>query len=410
MDTTSRQSSTEEPAQGEWFAQHFDPLAPRLAMELDETMTRMRASCPVAHSDRHGGFWFVTRYEDVLTVLQDWETFTSAEGLTVPPTNPVFRHLPGEIDPPLQRLYRRVINPYLSPAAVAEWEAPTREVANGLIDRFVDAGTCDFMADFATPFPALTFFDFALHAPRDAIPWLQQVAAAATTPTHPRHRESWEEFTDWIDNFVTERRNQSPREDIVDAVIGCEIEGRPIAQQEVIGILQQLIEGGLETTSGALGMAMLRFCADPSMPALLRAEPELIPEAVEELLRLDTPFLCIGRTATTETEIGGQRIEPGDKVLVSWASANWDNAEFPSPETFDPHRPKKRHLTFGAGPHRCVGSNVARLNLRVAIQLVVDRLDDMRLQDPREPVPFHVAYNRMPLSVPIAFASRSRPQ
>jgi cytochrome P450 len=409
LDTTRDQSSTVEPAYGDWFLHHFDPLAPRLATELDDTMTRMRLDCPVAHSDQHGGFWFLTRYEDVLTVLQDWETFSSAQGLTVPATSTVFPHLPGDVDPPVQRLYRRLINPYLTPAAVAQWEEPTRAVANRLIDQFSDAGQCDFMSDFATPYPALTFFDFALHAPRDAIPWLQDVAAAATNPTHPRNRESWEEFTSWIDGFVEQRRQQAPCGDIVDAIIGAEVDGRPVTQREVIGMLQQLIEGGLETTSGALGMCMLRFCEDPAIPELLRRKPELVSEAVEELLRLDTPFLCIGRTATTDTEIGGHRIKQGDKVLVSWASANWDEAEFPSPGTFDPQRPKKRHLTFGAGPHRCVGSNVARLNLRVAIELIVDRLDDIRLQDCKEPIPFHIAYNRTPLTVPISFASRSRP-
>jgi cytochrome P450 len=154
---------------------------------------------------------------------------------------------------------------------------------------------------------------------------------------------------------------------------------------------------------------MLRFCEDPAIPEMLRHKPELVSEAVEELLRLDTPFLCIGRTSTADTEIGGHQIKQGDKVLVSWASANWDETEFPAPGKFDPQRPRKRHLTFGAGPHRCVGSNVARLNLRVAIELIVGRLDDMRLQDSSQAVPFHIAYNRTPLTVPISFAPRFSP-
>lgn len=387
----------------EWFVHHFDPMSPVLAANLHETLVHMRTHCPVTHSDQYGGFWVVTGYEDVLKVLQDWKTFSSADGLTVPAASPVFPHLPGEVDPPSQRLYRQVINPYLTPAAVAKWEEPTRDVANGLIDRFIDAGKCDFMADFATPFPAVTFFDFALHAPRDDIPWLQEVAIAAVTPTHPRNRESWEEFTNWIDRFVEQRRKEAPRGDVVDAIITAEIEGRPITREEIIGLVQQLVEGGLETTSGALGMVMLRFCEEPEIPELLRRDLELIPEAVEELLRLDTPFLCIGRTATTDTDIGGHRIKKGEKVIVSWASVNRDEAEFPSPTTFESHRLRKRHLTFGAGPHRCVGSNVARMNLRVALEALLTRLHDVRLQDGTEPIPFHSAYNRKPLVVPITF-------
>jgi cytochrome P450 len=393
---------------GDWFVEHFDPMSPVLAGRLHDTLTHMRTTCPVAHSDQYGGFWFLTRYDDVMSVLQDTVTFTNTEGLTVPTGKAVVPNLPEEVDPPLHRMYRKVINPYLTPAAIERWQEPTRAVADRPIDNFIEVGRCDLMADFATPFPGLTLFEFVLNAPREHIPWLQEVATAAAVPTNPRHKEAWQEFFDWINEFIEDRRRNAPRGDVVDAIIAAEIDGRPITQDEIVGIMQQLVQGGLETTAGALGQFVLRFCVQPDIPALLRRQPDLIPDAVEELLRLDTPFLCIGRTATRDTVIDGHHITKGDKVIVSWASANRDESEFPSAATFDPGRPTKRHLTFGAGPHRCVGSNIARLNLRVAVEQIVHRLDHIRLQEDAGPISFHSAYNRAPLKVPIAFTPGPR--
>jgi cytochrome P450 len=148
---------------------------------------------------------------------------------------------------------------------------------------------------------------------------------------------------------------------------------------------------------------MIRFTREPWLPARLRDHPEEVPAAVEELLRLEPPFIAIARTATRDTEIGGRAIAAGDKVLVYWASANRDAAEFPCPADVDLGRTSNRHLSFGAGPHRCAGSNLARMNLRVAVEEVVRRLHDLRLQEGAEPIPFHSALNRAPLTVPITF-------
>jgi cytochrome P450 len=196
--------------------------------------------------------------------------------------------------------------------------------------------------------------------------------------------------------------------DVVDAVLNAEIEGRPITQIEIVGVLQLLLFGGLDTTAGALGQMMIRFCLEPEIPTLLRARPELIPDAVEELLRLDGSFLCIGRTAMRDTEIGGKAIKAGDKVLLSWASANRDEDEFPCPAAFDLERASNRHISFGGGPHRCAGSNLARMNLRIAVAEIVRRMDDIRLQDGAEQIDFHSAFSRAPVSVPLTFTPGAR--
>jgi cytochrome P450 len=401
-------SSPSGPITDDWCAHRFDHLSPELAAELHETLARMRSDHPVARSEAHGGFWVVSRYEDVLRVAQDWRTFSSAQGVSVPQTKMVVRALPEHVDPPLHRTYKRLINAYFTPAVVAGYEAPTRDLVTRLIDEFVEAGECDFMADFARPFPGLAFFELVLNAPPDEVAAINELATTASVPTNPKARENWQAMFAWIKGFVDERRRRPPRGDVVDAVLAAEVEGRPITEEEVIGVVQLLILGGLETTAGALGQFLIRFAREPEIPASLRRRPELIPDAVEELLRLEPPFIAIARTATCDTEIGGQRIAAGDKVVIYWASANRDEVEFACPAAFDLDRPSNRHLSFGAGPHRCAGSNLARMNLRIAVDEVVRRLDGIALADTGGPIPFHSALNRAPLTVPITFTPGAR--
>jgi cytochrome P450 len=389
-----------------WVAEHFDHLSTEFAQSLHPTLARAREVCPVAQSDQHGGFWVATRYEDVLAIAQDWETWSSELGITVPYQEPPagMKIMPVAIDPPLQRTFKRLINAYFTPKAVAPWEEPTRVLVNRLIDGFAGSGRCEFMEDFARPFPGLAFFDLALHAPAEDLAEVNDWATAASLTHLPESRDSMLKLAGWIANFISARRESGPRGDVVDAVLDAEIEGRPITVPEAIGTIQLLILGGLETTAGALGMTMQRFCAHPEIPQLLRARPELIPGAVEELLRLDGSFICIGRTARHDTEVGGRRIKAGERIIIYWASANRDEAEFDQPDAFIVDRSANRHIAFDAGPHRCAGSNLARLNLRVALEEITRRLGDFQLDlVPGERVEYHSTFNRAPENVPITF-------
>ena len=405
---TETASDTAAALTDDWCLEHFDHLAPELGDHLPETLARMRSMCPVAHSDRYDGFWVVTDYDDVLAVAQDWQTFSSAEGLTVPVAPIAVRNLPVEIDPPLHRIFKRLINAYFTPAAVAPWEDRTRDLVNRLVDGFIERGECDFMADFARPYPALSFFDVAINAPAGDIEKVAYLASKSGTPNDPEAAACWAGLSEWIARFIEDRRRSEPRGDVVDAVINAEIEGRPITEEEIVGTVQLLILGGLETTAGALGAMMIRFCRQPEIPEMLRREPSRIPAAVEEMLRLDGPFIAIGRTATRDTEIRGHRIKKGEKVIIYWASACRDESEFDHPDRFDLDRASNRHLAFGAGPHRCAGSNLARLNLKVALEEMLPRLTDLRLREGAD-IHFHSTFNRAPLSVPITFTPATVP-
>ncbi|WP_007507395.1 cytochrome P450 [Pseudofrankia saprophytica] len=389
----------------EWCEHHFDHLSQEVIDNLYPVLNRMRSTCPVAHSDVYGGYWVVTRYDEVLHIAQDWETYSSAFGLTVPVAPIAVRNLPVEIDPPLQREFKRLINPFFTPKAVRAWEPRTRTLVNRLIDGFADRGACDFMTEFARPYPAQSFFEVAINAPADEVEYVAYLANKSGAPQDPEAAACWRGLSDWIGDFLTQRRRQEPKGDVIDAILNAEIQGRPITQEEIVGTVQLLVLGGLETTAGALGQSMLRFCEHPEIPVLLREKPDLLGRAVEELLRLDSPFVQITRTAMRDVEIAGRQIRKGDKVIIYWASANRDPGEFAHSEDFDLDRATNRHLAFGAGPHRCLGSNLARMNLRIALEELLRRLDGFRLQDGAE-IAFRATVNRVLLAEPISFTVR----
>jgi cytochrome P450 len=212
---------------------------------------------------------------------------------------------------------------------------------------------------------------------------------------------------EWVRAFVTQRRQRPGRSDVVDAILNAQLEGRPLSEEEIHGTLVLLIMGGLETTAGSLGHFFIRFVQCPDIAALLREQPDLIPRAVEELIRLDVPFLHPQRRAATDTQIGEQSIWQNDRILISLAAANRDEAEFPDPDEFRLDRPKNRQIAFGVGPHRCVGSNLARMNLRIALEELLARLDDIRFQEGVGSIRYHNAFNRAPLTLPLTFTPRA---
>jgi cytochrome P450 len=409
----------------EWCLHHFDHLSDELAQHLPGTMARMRGLCPVARSDEHGGFWVVSSYDEALAVAQDWATYSSAHGLSVTASPGVIRNLPVEADPPEQYIYKRLVNPFFTPSAVARWEPRTRDLVNELIDSFTGGasevraaagraaeGRAEFMDAFARPLPSQAFFQLAINAPARDLDKVSYLASRSSTPKDPQARECWAGLHQWVRDFIAMRRVQPPRGDVVDAVIAADIDGRPITDDEIVGTVQLLILGGLETTAGALGLAMVRLCRDQGLQRSLRDSPHLIAGAVEESLRIDPSFVSVGRTAIKDAELAGQAIKRGDKVLVHWASANRDAGEFPGPDAFDVARERNRHLAFGAGPHRCVGSNLARMNMRIALEELLRRLDDIRLDDGGPEgggvteIRYHAGLTRSPLSVPIRFTTR----
>lgn len=403
-DQADSRTATTDP----WYRDHFNHFSPELNTQLVPTLAKMRRECPVTHSDEFGGFWVATRYKDIQRIALDWKTFSSERGMIVPNMPVEIPALPEQLDPPKHRIFKDLVNRHLTAEIVASHEAATRALIDQLIDAFIERGECEFMADFAERLPGVILFDRYLNAPREQLQELGDLARAASVPLSEEGQAKRQLILEWSRDFVAQRRQSPRRDDLVDAIIHADIDGRPITDDEILGVIQLLIFGGLDTTAGALGHMMVRFCRQPEIVEHLRARPELIPAAVEELLRLDSPFIFIARTLTEDTELGGCPMKAGEQVLISWQSANHDEEVFSNPLEFDLDRADKRHMAFGTGPHRCSGSHLALFNLRLSLERLVTRLVDLRFADSTGAIAYHSGFSRSPQAVPIRFTPGRR--
>lgn len=367
------------------FLEHFDHFGPELADDPWGTYEEMRASCPALHSDQHGGFWAFTRYRDVVRIARDDTTFSSAHGVVVPP--PKNRVIPIDLDPPEFFAYRRMLNPLFSPPAVERLEPDIRALAGQLVDDFVERGSCDLVWDYASPLPAITTlgicglpreewhdFAFPIHhgvfrTPPEHFASEEEAQKVANSQAHLRSR---------IREVLADRRRE-PQDDAVTYLANASVEGRQLTDDEIVDTVALIIIGGLDTTSSAIGNALIHLSEHPDDRRELIKHPELVPVAIEEFLRYESPVTALARTVTTETEVAGTTLQPGERVLMFWGSANRDEEEFPNADEVVLHRHPNRHLTFGVGIHRCLGSTLARLEFRVALEEILERVPDFEI-------------------------------
>jgi cytochrome P450 len=374
----------------------LDPHDPGFAEDgsLEMVMAELRESCPVGHTSAHGGAYLVTRYQDVLQVAQHWETFTSTQGIMIPRADNAVAMIPGECDPPRQRHYRRALNPLLTRDLVQRYVPGMRAVARELLADCSGLGEVDIVPAFTDPYPRLVFFQYVLGVPAEEMPEVLDYIFAIKEPKSPETAaQAWAGFSAYVTMMCTRREKEKPRGDLLDGVIHAQIEGRPITRDEAVRSLMQLTFGGLGTTSAALANIIRRLAEHADLQQRLRSDRSLLPQAIEELLRYDTIAIVMARTATRDVEIEETRIPAGAKVLLYYAGANRDPCEFDHPDDIDIDRHVNRHLVFGAGPHRCIGSNLARVQILVALEEVLDHLHDIRLV-PGRALHFHSGFSR----------------
>ena len=381
----------------EYFEQHYAIKHPHLTDHMWEVIEHLQARCPVAHSDAPteegsagGGMWVVTKYEDVLTVLQDWETFSSDYQRTVDAD--VFSARIGDTppittDPPLQRDFRRLLNPHLSPQAVAGHEPQVRHIVTELIDEFIEDGRCDLVSQFAYLEPPRMLYRvlFGIEDEdqlRRSLEYTETMFAAADAAAYRQALAAWEV---WIDDFIEERRSAPRRSDVIDALLHGSVGGGPLTHEQVAGSVRLLIMGGFFTTNDATTTTMLQLIQHPEVQEYLRKNPGEIPSVLNETLRLEPPVISLFRVCTRDTELGGQQLAQGDVVLMHFGGANRDPDEFDQSTELQLDRSRNRHLSFGGGPHRCIGSNVARLNLRIVFEELLGRLHGIVLTDGETP-------------------------
>lgn len=360
----------------------FDITDPTLA-DPHQRLAEIQATTPIAYAPYHGGYWLVTRYEDVHEVARNYEIFSN-ECVSVPKAM-VERSIPLEYDPPEHTAYRQILNPLFSPARMKALSEQIRIRATNLINAFIERGRCDFISEFAHPLPTATFLDLVGWPQADAplfSDWTEDIlvgrpGAPLEEDTAIRMKASQEVFA-YFQEMVTARR-RSPGDDATSLLISSRYNGeRSLTEQELLASLWLLMLGGLHTVRGVLGFGLLQLMAHPAQRQSIVSDPSLIPSAVEEMLRLEAPVTS-GRMVAKPTEFRGVTMQPGDMVLVFLSAANRDPDHFAEPDDFRLDRGSNRHLTFSGGPHRCVGSHLGRVELVVAMEEIHRRLPDYRL-------------------------------
>jgi cytochrome P450 len=363
----------------------FDHLGAKHTVDPIGSFDELRRRCPVAYSSRYGGFWVLTRYEDVFRVIRDVETFSAGapDGLSVTPPLEPHRHLmpPLELDPPEYIPYRRLLEPFLTPHAVETMEPGITLYVDYLLDQVIEQGEMDFMADLALPLPTIVTMDW-LGLPTAQWRYFSDVfhdhSAAAGTADAELMRERMREMSEVLRAALEERRRE-PRADVLTVIATATIDGRPIPGERALGLAELTMAGGINTTGDLTAHAIVYLDEHRDVHRALLEDDHLMRTATEELLRIVTPVLSFGRCALADAVVGGENIHEGDRILVSWAAANRDGDVFDRPNEVDLTRWPNRHVSFGLGPHRCIGSNLARAMFRIAVRRVLERMQGFRV-------------------------------
>ena len=336
-------------------------------------------------SERYGGYWVLTDAADIRDAFQRPELFSSR--ITgIPPTPRPRRLLPLELDPPEHGLYRHPLAAVFSPKAAAEMEPAIRRTCAGLVDALAGRGRCEFLADFAVPFPTTIFVELLGLPAAEAGRFAAWNRALLHSHDEPEVRAAAKaQIAGYLDELVDRRMaevagGQGSTDDLFAVLASAEVDGRPLERAEIFDYAFLLFIAGLDTVTAALGFSFAYLAAHPDHRTALAADADLIPAAVEELLRAFS-VVNPARTVTRDATFAGACLREGDRVLLSTVLANRDPAEFDDPTGVRFDRAANRHLAFGAGPHRCLGSHLARCELRVALEEFHRRIPDYRLAD-----------------------------
>ena len=377
----------ERPPVTDW-ATDFDHTDPQWVADPHPIWDDLRKRCPVAHTERFNGVYFPTRYEDVKAITYDTEHFSShrvvvrevaVQGGSSPPITS---------DPPEHSSHRRVLLAAFAPNAIRPLEDRTREICAELIDTLSEQDECDAAGDYAKHIPVRVIAHMLGVSAEDGDKfrgWIQETLEEGVTD-YEKAMSGLIGMSTYIHEQVVLRRDRQARgeplgDDIISMLLDTEIDGQPITNEHLVNTVRLLLIAGIDTTWSAIGASIWHLATHPEDRERLIAEPELLPTAIEELLRAYAP-VTMARVITSETEVGGCTFKPGEMVMLPFPSANRDPEVFPDADKVIIDRAENRHMAFGVGIHRCLGSNLARMELRVALEEWLKRIPTFSLADP----------------------------
>ncbi|HYM14904.1 MAG TPA: cytochrome P450 [Dehalococcoidia bacterium] len=361
----------------------------------------VRGKCPIAHTDRWGGSFMPTRYEDLFNIARDIQHYSSRNVLVadvMPPPDAIEQEVSPEdqeliqqynvgappitSDPPVHTWARKLLLPPFSATSVAKYEQETRELCNELIDGFIRAGRADGAADYAQQIPPRVIASM-LGIPKEMTStftdWVRGFLELGLTDPELREQSARNIFGFMIEQV--QQRKEHPGEDLISYLLEQKVDGEPVPEPHVVGTCFLLLVAGIDTTWSSIGSALWHLAQHPEHRKQLIEQPALIDNAVEELLRAYSP-VTMARYVAEDTEYAGCPIPEGSKVLMNFPAANRDPSVFEHPDQVILDREKNPHIAFGVGIHRCAGSNLARMEMKVSIQEWLKRIPDYRLENP----------------------------
>ena len=353
----------------------------------------LRREAPVfRHRETNGpGFWALTRHEDIVRVARDPATFNQAPALFIedlPAGN--LRDSPDvmiNMDPPRHTRFRALVSKGFTPRIIQRLEGRVREVVTELIDAFAARGSADFVREFANELPMRIILEL-VGVPREEQPAVLDFSMrffGALDPEYeggPQDLDALMRGIEAVAHRLAEERRREPKDDMLSQLVSAEVDGQKLSNTEIGGFFRLLLGAGHDTTKNLLSNGMLTLIEHPAARRLLQEDPARIPGGVEEMLRFTPSVLYFRRNAVRDTDLRGQKIAAGDKVVLWYVSGNRDEEVFRDPDTFDVRRTPNDHLSFGGGVHFCLGASLSRLEARVAFEEILRRLPDLELAGP----------------------------
>jgi cytochrome P450 len=376
----------------------------------------MRETCPIAHTDRMGGSWNPTKFDDIRALAKMVPELSSRFPLVMPPPPGMpersnyeqqIAAAPITADPPIQTWTRRMLLPAFAPKTVANrYSEHTEELAHSLIDGFIADGQCDGAVDYAQQIPPRVIANMIGVDPEMAdvfVGWVNDLLGEGLHEPARRLAAS-EALIAFLEAEVAARQTD-PRDDLMTELIHMELDdpNANITPSVVVGICNLLLVAGIDTTWSSIGSALWHLGTYPDDLARLNADPELLPTAVEEFLRFYAP-VTMARVADVDVEYNDVHIKTGDKVLMNFPAACHDPDHFENPDEFIIDRERNRHVAFGSGIHRCAGSNLARLEMTTALRVWLERIPEFHVSD-REPTKWAGGQVRGPRVMPLSFSA-----
>jgi cytochrome P450 len=337
---------------------------------------RMRASEPVAY-DRHWGSYSVFRYADVQRVLSEHATFSSNRTGGQEAQHPLSASLISS-DPPRHRQLRNLVSQAFTPRAVAALEPRIAQIVDELLDAVAPLSRMDVVDDLAYPLPVIVIAELLGIPAADRDRFKAWSDSVVTGQAGAQRGNLQREMAMYFMQTIERRRHEPGDGDLITALLGAEVDGQKLTEMELLGFCMLLLVAGNETTTNLIGNAILCFDEQPEVYERLRADPALLPGAIEEVLRYRSPVQAMDRVTSTETVVGDVTMPAGTWVSAWIGSANRDEEQFPAADTFDITRMPNKHVAFGQGVHFCLGAPLARLEARVALGALLERLRDIR--------------------------------